>query len=102
MKRSIFFAIICACLVACKENQNEIKISKEEALKIAKRYDISGDSVEIFFQTYIYPKTSIAYKNGKRKLGYWQIQKKCDGCAIIQVNAESGNVFMTGKYNYIH
>ena len=80
----------------------EINISKEEALKIAQQYDISGDSVEISFQTYVYPKTSVAYKKGKRKLVYWQIQKKCDRCGIIQVDAESGNVFMTGKYNYIH
>ncbi len=102
MKRRIFFAIIVACFVACKDNQNEINISKEEALKIAQRYDISGDSVVISFETYIYPKTSVAYKKGKRKLVYWKIEKKCDSCGIIQVDAESGKVFMTGKYNYIH
>ena len=92
-----------ACFVACKDNNpNEINISKEEALKIAQQYDISGDSVEIYFQTYIYPKTSLAYKNGKRKLVYWHIEKKCDNCGIIQVDAETGNVFMVGKTNYVY
>jgi hypothetical protein len=100
MKGSIFFAVIFACFISCKDNQNEINISKKEALEIAKRYNISGDSVEISFHTYIYPKSSIAYEKGKRKLLYWKIEKKCNGCGIIQVDAESGNVFTTGKYNY--
>lgn len=102
MKGSVFFAIIFACFISCKDNQNEIKISKKEALEIAKRYDISGDSVEISFLTYIYPKSSLAYKKGKRKLFYWKIEKKCNGCGIIQVDAERGNVFAIGKYKYTY
>ncbi len=102
MKGSIFFAIIFACFISCKDNKNEMNISKQEALEIAKQYDIFGDNVVISYKTYTYPKSSLGYKKGKRKLMYWHIEKKCDGCGIIQVDAENGNVFATGKYNYIH
>lgn len=102
MNKIIFSALIYFCFVACKNNQNEINKSKEQALKIAQRYDIYGDSVEINFETYIYPTTSIAYKKGKRKLIYWHIQKKCNNCGLMQVDAKSGNVFTVGKYNYVH
>lgn len=102
MKKSIFIAIILTFFVTCKDNRNEINVSKQEALKIAQRYNISGDGVEISFQTYIYPKSSLAYKKGKRKLFYWKIEKKCNDCRIIQVDAESGKVFTTGKYKYTY
>lgn len=93
--------IICFSLNSCKEkDKNEIKITESQALKIAKRYGISGDNVEIFFKTYIYSKTSLGYQQGKRKLYYWDVSKKCNHCPFIQIDAVTGNVFTEGKYKY--
>jgi hypothetical protein len=100
LKINIFFLIICCVLFSCKEKPKELNISKNEALEIAKRYNISGDSIVIYFKTYIYPKSSLAYKNGKRKLLFWHVSKECNDCGMIQIDAESGNVFSVGKYDY--
>nr|WP_315234013.1 hypothetical protein [uncultured Flavobacterium sp.] len=100
LKITIFFVIICCGFVNCKKKSEKINISKDEALEIAKRYDISGDSIQIDFKTYIYSKSSLAYKKGKRKLLYWDVSKQCNTCGIIQIDAESGNVFTIGKYKY--
>ncbi len=94
---------ICFFFNSCKEkNRNEIKVTKREALEIAKRYDISGDNVVIFFKTYIYPKTSLAYKKGMRRLFYWSVSKECNHCSIIQIDAITGKVFSEGRYGYIY
>ena len=98
LKTIILFTIISCGLLSCKEKPKEFFISKREALEIAKKYNTSGDSVNIYFKTYIYPKNSLDYKKGKRKLLYWHVSKKCDHCAIIQIDAENGNVFTIGKY----
>lgn len=85
--------------VSCND-QNDLVISESQALEIAKRYDIKGDSIEINLKTYIYPKNSEAFKKGKRQLIYWHISQKCNQCKIIQIDAKTGKVFLTGKYNY--
>ena len=100
LKATILFAIICSGIISCNKKSEGINISKDDALEIAKRYNIYGDSVEIYFKTYIYPKTSLSYKKGKRKLLYWHVSKECNGCGIIQIDAESGKVFSIGKYEY--
>ena len=63
-----FFATIFVCFISCKGNKNEMNISKQDALEIAKEHNISGDSVEISYKTYTYPKSSLGYKKGKRKI----------------------------------
>lgn len=94
---------ICFSLNSCKEkDKNEIKITESQALKIAKRYGISGDNVEIFFKTYIYSKTSLGYQQGKRKLYYWDVSKKCNHCPCIQIDAVTGNVFFESEYTYVY
>lgn len=100
LKTIILFVIISFSFSSCNEKSKETIISKIEALEIAKKHNISGDSVEIYFKTYIYPKNSLGYKKGKRKLLYWHVSKKCNQCAIIQIDAQSGNVFTIGKYYY--
>jgi hypothetical protein len=100
LKIVIPFIAIFMIFFGCKKKSDKINISKNEALEIAKQYEISGDSIEIYFDTYIYPKSSLAYKKGKRKLMYWHVSKKCNKCGIIQIDAESGNVFTVGKYKY--
>ncbi|WP_343614401.1 hypothetical protein [Flavobacterium sp.] len=109
MKKSLLLVImillfgICFLFNSCKEkNKNEIKITESQALKIAKRYGISGDKVLIYFNTYTYSKTSLGYKNGKRKLYYWNVSKECNHCPMIQIDAVTGNVFSEGKYDYVH
>lgn len=98
----LFFAL-CFFLHSCKEkSDNNIKISKNQALEIAKRYDISGENVEIFFATYTYSKTSLGYKKGKRKLFYWDVSKKCNHCSSIQIDAVTGKVFFESKYTYVY
>ncbi|TDP01558.1 hypothetical protein [Flavobacterium sp. 245] len=95
--------IICFSFTSCKEkDENKIKITESQALKIAERYGITGDSVDIFFKTYSYSKTSLGYKKGKRKLYYWDISKKCNHCPFIQIDAITGNVFSEGNYNYVY
>jgi len=107
MNKKLLFALIIfgiyLSLTSCKQkDKNEIKITKSQALEIAKRYDVSGDNVEIFFKTYHYSKTSLGYQEGKRKLYYWDVSKKCNHCPFIQIDAVTGNVFSEGKYNYVH
>lgn len=81
MHRKLLYKIIllfgiCFCFISCKEkNKNEIKITESQALQIAKRYGISGDNVEIYFDTYTYSKTTLGYQKGKRKLYYWYVSK---------------------------
>jgi len=99
----IFLLGLCFSFNSCKEkDKNEIKITESQALKIAKRYGISGDNVEIFFKTYNYSKSSLGYQKGKRKLYYWDVSKKCNHCPFIQIDAVTGNVFSEGKYNYTY
>lgn len=94
---------ICFSFNSCKEkDKNEIKITESQALKIAKRHGISGENVVIFFNTYSYSKTSLDYQQGKRKLYYWDVSKKCNHCPFIQIDAVTGNVFTEGKYNYVY
>lgn len=100
-KRIFILAISLTFVFSCKENStSNIKISKSEALEMAKRYDIAGDSVEIYFKIYIYPKSSLAYQKGKRKLYYWHVSKECNNCGWIEIDAKSGNIFSVGKYDY--
>lgn len=100
----IFLALfVLAVINSCKQKStSDIKVSKSEALQIAKRYDLSGDSLKISFKTYVYGKTTLAYNNGKRKLFYWEISKDCNHCSIIQIDAVTGKVFFESKYEYIH
>ncbi|KRB56933.1 hypothetical protein [Flavobacterium sp. Root186] len=94
---------ICFSFTSCKEkDKNEIKITESQALEIAKRYGISGDNLEIFFNTYTYSKTSLGYQRGKRKLFYWDVSKKCNNCSAIQIDAVTGNVFSEIKYKYVY
>ena len=90
-------------VASCQEkSNNEIKITEKEALQIAKRYGISGDNVEIYFQTYIYGKGTLGYEKGKRKLFYWDVSKKCNHCPMIQIDAVTGKVFSEGRYKYVY
>lgn len=99
----LFALAVSFIFYSCKEkNENDINISKSEALEIAKRYDISGNNVEIFFNTYIYSKSSLGYKEGKRKLFYWNVSKKCNHCSCIQIDAVTGKVFFESKYTYVY
>ena len=105
MKFGIITFVLSVLIVAnsCEQKSlPEINISKSEALEIAKKYDLSGDSVEISFNTYVYRKTSLAYKKGKRKLSYWEVSKNCNHCSIIQIDALTGKVFFESKYEYIY
>jgi hypothetical protein len=85
-----------------KKSSSDINISKSEALEIAKKYDLSGDSVKISFNTYVYYKTSLAYKKGKRKLFYWEVSKDCNHCSIIQIDAVTGKVIFESKNVYVY
>ncbi|MDQ8013051.1 MAG: hypothetical protein REI96_11420 [Flavobacterium nitrogenifigens] len=99
----ILFVGICFSFYSCKEkDKNEIKVTQSQALEIAKRYDISGENVEISFKTYYYSKTSLGYQKGKRKLYYWDISKKCNHCSFIQIDAVTGNVFSEGRFTYVY
>ncbi|SFD62100.1 hypothetical protein [Flavobacterium phragmitis] len=99
----VLFIGISICFTSCKEkNKDEVKITEKQALQIAKRYGITGDSIEISFQTYIYAKSTLGYQKGKRKLYYWDISKKCNQCPFIQIDAVTGNVFSEGKYTYVY
>lgn len=108
MHRKLLYKIIllfgiCFCFISCKEkNKNEIQITESQALQIAKRYGISGENVEIYFDTYTYAKTTLGYQKGKRKLYYWYVSKKCNHCPYIQIDAVTGNVFFEGKYTYVY
>lgn len=109
MSKKIKFAIIIFALNvlivanSCEQKSaHELTISKSEALEIAKKYNLSGASVAISFNTYIYPKSSLAYKKGKRKLSYWEVSKNCNHCSIIQIDALTGKVFFESKYEYIY
>lgn len=107
MNKKLLFALIIfgiyLSLTSCKQkDKNEIKITESQALEIAKQYGVSGDNVEIFFKTYDYSKTSLGYQEGKRKLYYWDVSKKCNHCPFIQIDAVTGNVFFEGKYDYVH
>jgi hypothetical protein len=101
LKRFFILVISLNVVFSCnKKSTSNIKISKSEALEMAKHYEIAGDSVEIYFKIYIYPKNSLAYQKGKRKLYYWHVSKECNNCGWIEIDAESGNVFSVGKYDY--
>ena len=80
----------------------KLKISRNDALKIAAKYEINGDNVNIFFKTYRYPLSSPKYKSKNYILCYWHISKECNNCNIIQIDAMSGKVFSEAKYQYIH
>lgn len=103
-KRIYIFLSFITLLISCEEKNKNIseilKINKSEALAIAKKYDISGENVEIYFKTYAYPQNSLKFKSGIKTLYYWTISKKCNHCNIIQIDAITGKVFTTGKYNY--
>ncbi len=86
---------------SCREkSKTEINISKTDALEIAKRYGIYGDSVEIYFKKEVYLKNSLEYKLGYRELLFWRVQENCNHCGIIQIDAISGKVIFQGKYDY--
>lgn len=80
----------------------KLKISRNDALKMAAKYEINGDNVNIYFKTYRYPMSSPKYKSKNYILYYWHISKECNNCNVIQIDAISGKVFFEGKYNYIH
>jgi hypothetical protein len=81
---------------------NKLKISRNDALKMAAKYEINGKDIIIYFKTYRYPISSPKYKSKESILYYWHISKECDNCNIIQIDAISGKVFSEGKYKYIH
>jgi hypothetical protein len=81
---------------------NKIKINKKMALEIAKKYEISGENINIFFKIYKYPKSNPKYKSKNSILYYWEISKECNHCNSISIDAESGNVFEERKYEYVY
>ena len=103
-KLCCLYLLLFLFFMSCKENKETnsklLKIDKLAALEIAKKYSIMGEDVEIEFQSYNYPKSSLKFKSGIKTLYYWQVSKKCNNCNIIQIDAETGKVFSEGKYKY--
>ncbi|MWB94199.1 hypothetical protein GON26_07480 [Flavobacterium sp. GA093] len=81
---------------------NKIKINRQTALEIARKYEISGENINIFFKIYKYPKSSPKYKSKNSILYYWEITKECNHCNSISVDAESGNVFEERISEYVY
>ncbi len=81
---------------------NKLKISRNDALKIAAKYEINGDNVNIYFKAYRYPMSSPKYKSKNYILYYWHISKECNNCNVIQIDAISGKVIFKSKYEYIY
>ena len=105
MGKVSFFTIclifIFLTFVSCSEKiDGDLNISKDQALEIAKDYNIYGKNVQIYLETYFYPINGKEYKKGKRKQYLWKVSKKCNHCAIIQIDATTGKIISVGKYNY--
>lgn len=73
---------------------NKLKIRNKDALKIASKYGIVGTDVHLVFQANReYPDTI----NNNQVTFYWDVEKDCDGCDAIEVDAKSGIVIRKTK-----